>query len=75
VGAAHDLLVDGENGFLVPAGDVDAAARALRTLASDSALRQAQGARSRELAREWGYGPSVEGFRAAVREAAGRPFP
>jgi glycosyltransferase involved in cell wall biosynthesis len=75
VGAAHDLLVDGENGFLVPAGDVDAAAGALRTLASDPALRRDQGNRSRELAREWGYGPSVDGFRAAVREAAGRPFP
>ncbi|HJS50018.1 MAG TPA: glycosyltransferase, partial [Gaiellaceae bacterium] len=70
VGAAHDLLVDGENGFLVPAGDVDAAARVLRALASDPALRETQGARSRELARDWGYGPSVEGFLAAVREAA-----
>ena len=35
VGAAHDLLRDGENGALVPAGDVDAAARALRELAAD----------------------------------------
>jgi glycosyltransferase involved in cell wall biosynthesis len=70
VGAAHDLLVHGENGFLVPAGDVDAAARALRSLASNPALRATQGARSRERARTWGYGPSVEGFLAAVREAA-----
>jgi glycosyltransferase involved in cell wall biosynthesis len=73
VGAAHDLLVDGQNGFLVPAGDVDAAARALRALASDPAMRRAQGVRSRELVREWGYGPSVEGFLAAVREAAADP--
>ena len=69
VGAAHDLLRDGENGFLVAAGDVDAAAGALRTLAADPGLRRAQGARSRELARDWGYGPSVEGFLEAVREA------
>jgi glycosyltransferase involved in cell wall biosynthesis len=69
VGAAHDLLRDGENGFLVGAGDVDAASAALRRLAADEELRRAQGARSRELARDWGYGPSVEGFRAAVREA------
>ena len=69
VGAAHDLLRDGENGVLVRAGDVDAAARALRRLATDPELRRAQGARSRELARDWGYGPSVEGFLAAVREA------
>ena len=69
VGAAHDLLEDGENGFLVPSGDVAAAAGALRTLAADEELRHTQGARSRDLARDWGYGPSVEGFLDAVREA------
>ena len=69
VGAAHDLLRDGENGALVRAGDVDAAAQSLRELAADPELRRAQGARSRELARDWGYGPSVEGFLEAVREA------
>ena len=69
VGAAHDLLRDGENGALVLAGDIEAAATALRALAADPSLRRAQGARSRELARDWGYGPSVEGFLAAVREA------
>ncbi len=69
VGAAHDLLRDGENGFLVAAGDVDAAASALRRLAADPELRAAYGARSRELAQDWGYGPSVAGFLAAVREA------
>jgi glycosyltransferase involved in cell wall biosynthesis len=69
VGAAHDLLRDGENGALVRAGDVDAAARSLRELAADPELRRAQGDRSRELARDWGYGPSVEGFLEAVREA------
>ena len=71
VGAAHDLLRDGENGVLVPAGDVGAAATALREIAADPQGRRAQGVRSRELAREWGYGPSVAGFLEAVREAAG----
>jgi glycosyltransferase involved in cell wall biosynthesis len=69
VGAAHDLLRDGENGRLVPARDVDAAATALRELAADPELRRTQGVRSRELAADWGYGPSVEGFVDAVREA------
>jgi glycosyltransferase involved in cell wall biosynthesis len=72
VGAAHDLLRDGENGALVPAGDVEAAASALRLLAADPELRHALGARSRELARDWGYGPSVDGFLEAVREAVRR---
>jgi glycosyltransferase involved in cell wall biosynthesis len=69
VGAAHDLLRDGENGTLVAAGDVTRAARALHELAADEKLRRTQGARSREPARDWGYGPSVEAFLEAVREA------
>jgi glycosyltransferase involved in cell wall biosynthesis len=69
VGAAHDLLRDGENGALVTAGDVAAAAQALCRLAADAELRRTQGSRSRELARDWGYGPSVDGFLEAVREA------
>jgi glycosyltransferase involved in cell wall biosynthesis len=72
VGAASDLLVDGRNGFLVPAGDVPAAAAALERLASDPRLRQELGARSRELVSEWGYESSVENFVAAVREATSR---
>jgi glycosyltransferase involved in cell wall biosynthesis len=69
VGAAYDLLRNGENGFLVPAGDVDAAAAAFRRLADDPELRRRMGSHSRELVRNWGYGPSVENFVAAVRDA------
>jgi glycosyltransferase involved in cell wall biosynthesis len=69
VGAAADLLRHGENGLLVPAGDVEAAADALRRLAEDDALRVAFGTRSREIVAGWGYGPSVEAFVAAVRVA------
>ena len=72
VGAARDLLRDGENGFLVPAGDVRAAAAALGRLADDAELRRKLGARSRELVRGWAYEPSVDDFVAAVREAASR---
>ncbi len=72
VGAAYDLLRDGENGFLVPAGDVDAAAAALRRLADDPELRRRLGRRSRELVADWGYEPSVEAFVAAVRDATAR---
>jgi glycosyltransferase involved in cell wall biosynthesis len=72
VGAAHDLLVDGENGFVVPADDDDATAAALKRLADDPELRRSMGTRSRELVRDWGYEPSVESFVAAVREATSR---
>lgn len=72
VGAAADLLADGRNGLLVPAGDVQEAAAALNRLAADPALLRELGARSRELVRDWGYEPSVDNFVAAVREAASR---
>jgi hypothetical protein len=41
----------------------------LRWLAAEPDLRLAFGDRSRELARDWGYRPSVDRFVAAVREA------
>jgi glycosyltransferase involved in cell wall biosynthesis len=72
VGAAPDLLREGENGALVPAGDVSAAAAALRSLATDSDLRLAAGTRSRELVQGWDYESSVESFLAAVETAARR---
>lgn len=72
VGAAHDLLVEGDNGSLVPADDVAAAAAAVGALARDPGLRHRAGGRSAELARPWGYGPSIDGFVAAVHAAAAR---
>jgi glycosyltransferase involved in cell wall biosynthesis len=69
VGAAYDLLRDGENGILVPVGVVSAAANALRRLAADRLVRIAFGAASRRIAADWGYAPSAEAFRAAVRRA------
>jgi glycosyltransferase involved in cell wall biosynthesis len=69
VGAAADLLVDGENGVLVPFGDVTGTADALRLLAVDPALRERYGARSRELVSAWGYEPSVEALVEACRES------
>jgi glycosyltransferase involved in cell wall biosynthesis len=71
VGAAYDLLREGENGFLVPPDDGAAAAVALKQLRDDPELRRRMGARSRELVGGWGYEPSVENFVAAVREAVG----
>jgi glycosyltransferase involved in cell wall biosynthesis len=66
VGAAYDLLYDSENGFLVPANDVQAAARAFGELAADPDLRRRMGERSRDLVRAWDYDASVEAFVAAT---------
>jgi glycosyltransferase involved in cell wall biosynthesis len=71
VGAAHDLLIEGENGFVVSPGDVAATAAALRELADDPADRARFGAASRRIVAGWGYETSVEGFVELVRLAAG----
>jgi glycosyltransferase involved in cell wall biosynthesis len=62
VGAARDLLRDGENGLLVSAGDVAGTATALRRLAADGELRSRFGAASRRRVAGWGYDESVHGF-------------
>ena len=70
VGAAADLLLDGENGALVPVGDAGAAANALARLAADPSARAAAGARSRELVAGWSYEASAAAFVKTVRAAA-----
>lgn len=69
VGAAADLLVSGENGELVPVGDVATTAAAIARIAEDDALRAHYGARSREIVASWGYEPSITAFVEAVRTA------
>ncbi|MEW5735103.1 MAG: glycosyltransferase [Thermodesulfobacteriota bacterium] len=49
VGAVPELIADGENGLLAPAGDAGALARAMETLLSDPARTVGMGARSREI--------------------------
>lgn len=46
-GGVPDVIADGEDGLLVPFGDVPALATALRTLLGDRALAEAFGARGR----------------------------
>lgn len=48
VGGVPELVTDGDNGFLVPRGDVSALAHALQTLIDDPSLRERMGRRSRD---------------------------
>ena len=48
-----DMISDGETGFLVPRGDVEALARAMQTLIDDEMLRERLGQAARVRAREF----------------------
>jgi glycosyltransferase involved in cell wall biosynthesis len=50
VGAIDELVADGDNGYLVPAGDTDAFRTRLLELATSPALRHRMGARGRVAA-------------------------
>ena len=53
VGAGPDLVVPGENGFVVPVGDVPTLASALRKLAEDTNLCKRMGETSRRMIQEF----------------------
>jgi glycosyltransferase involved in cell wall biosynthesis len=50
IGGTNELIVQGDSGLLVPAGDASALASAVRRVLEDEALRAALGARARERA-------------------------
>jgi glycosyltransferase involved in cell wall biosynthesis len=50
IGGTDELVVDGESGVLVPAGDADALAAAIRRLLADPALRARIGTAARQRA-------------------------
>lgn len=72
VGAGGDLVREGENGFVFPAGDVEALAGRLRAVLGEADARRRMGARSREMIGSWGYREDVAAVVECVRHVAGR---
>lgn len=72
VGASADLVSEGENGFVVPAGDVEALADGLSLVLESDIRRKAMGERSREIISSWTHEASAESFRRAVVAALER---
>lgn len=66
VGAAHDLIIEGENGFRVATDDARALRAGLQRLAADPDLRAQMGRRSRELSAAF----TPERWATAVKDAA-----
>ena len=67
VGAARDLVVDGENGFVVESGSVEELAGALTRLASSAEMRAAFGRASSERAARWGLDEGVRRWEQLVQ--------
>ena len=66
VGCVPDLVHDGRNGLLVPAGDVASLTGAVRRLLTDERARVAMGQNGLEMIREWNYERCRRGIVAAV---------
>jgi glycosyltransferase involved in cell wall biosynthesis len=54
-GGPRDIIIDGENGFLVPVGDVDQIVNRVRLLVSDKQLRAKLRARSSETIKKFNW--------------------
>lgn len=67
-GSIGDVVLEGDNALVYPAGDAKALGVHLDLLFEQPALRSRMGQRSREIIAEWDYGRGVRG----VREAVGR---
>jgi glycosyltransferase involved in cell wall biosynthesis len=66
-----DVVTDGENGLLVPAGDATALADALDRLAADPTLRRRLGERGRQVAsRRLSWSAAARAFEESYAQAA-----
>ena len=70
VGCAPDLIVDGENGCIYPAGDVSALADALCRVLETPDTAEAMGRRAFERIQSWGFEQDIKGLRQALQRIA-----
>jgi glycosyltransferase involved in cell wall biosynthesis len=67
VGCGADIVRDGWNGYVTPAGDVESLTRALRLLIESPERRELFGARGQEIVRGCSVESTAEGVAAAAR--------
>ena len=67
VGAAFDMVKDGENGFMVPEKDSEALYEAMKKILSDLELEEKMGKESKKIIeRKFRYEHMIEGFSKAI---------
>ncbi len=67
VGCARDLVHSGTNGFIFPAGNVDALATSLLHVLGSRDEAARMGRASREIMANWSFAEDLEGLRLALR--------
>ena len=72
VGCAPDLIADGVEGCVFPAGDIDALADALRRVLASPETAEAMGQRALERIRRWDFEEDIRGLRHALSKATGK---
>lgn len=72
VGSAADLVSSDKNGFVFPAGDVDALCGSLEKLVLEPSTTLGAGAASLEIISRWSYEEDVAGIRDACLRLASR---
>ena len=71
-GSIGDIVLEGENAFIYPAGDEVALAGFMDRLTADAELRARMGRRSREIIDTWTFAHGVQGVKAAMQWISSR---
>jgi glycosyltransferase involved in cell wall biosynthesis len=66
VGAAHDLIIEGENGYLIPENDPAALAAAIDRACESSAHLLRLGQKARQTVQSWDFDSTLAGFHDAL---------
>ena len=74
-GSIGDIVLEGENAFIYPAGDEVALAGFMDRLTADAELRARMGRRSREIIDTWTFARGVQGVKAAMQWISSRERP
>jgi glycosyltransferase involved in cell wall biosynthesis len=71
VGAAQDLIIEGESGYLVPENDAEAMASAIDHACQSEERLRTMGKAAQQVVQSWNYGATLTGFYQALAACLG----
>jgi len=72
VGAAYDLIKEGQNGFVYEAGNVEALVNCLKDVLDDAGKAQQMGKLSQDIISKWSYEQDEQGILSALRKCCAK---